>query len=460
MKVSADAGHRPPALAVAALDRDEPLVARRVAPPDADGAPVAIGDEGEAERRQRRLRPGRRDRLAAEVEARLVGGLARRVLDQEPRRERDARAPHLVQRSRRGARLQVELEGVGLRRIRGPRELRDPEPDLARRDDPVQTLRCVQELRHLRQVAERDVVGVLRVPEGPAERVRVVRPHVEPDLRLAGPVRLLALRDAEQLPHEDERRHRVEPLRPVRERIERAGDDEVAAVDAVRRGGDRVHHRAVRGRPYGIEIEAEVRLVPDLEDVLRRRPVAAVVVERERVRELPQGRDLRRASAGTLGRHRVRPGRRVDDVEDRGQPGALRRLDGPVERAPVVVGRGGVGSVEVRRQGGRRELSPPDHQTHVRRARVSRDGEGLRLLSPVREEVGIHDRGAQRVRAVRREDAVRLQRPVAPVLPMVIARRGCGRARQRDDRDEGGEAKQAATSPSRTGCSGASGSAA
>jgi len=52
--------------------------------------------------------------------------------------------------------------------------------------------------------------------------------------------------------------------------LERAGDNQVRGVDRVHRVGNGVDHLPIRLRANRVEVEAEVRLVPDLEHVLLR----------------------------------------------------------------------------------------------------------------------------------------------------------------------------------------------
>ena len=172
------------------------------------------------------------------------------------------------------------------RRLRVPAEPGDPELHAAGRDDPMQFHRAAQQRAHLRQIAERHVVRAIRLAERPVERVRMVSPDVEVRLVAARAVRTLPVREAQHRPHERQRSNRVPGLRLVPERVEPAGHNEVRLADGVNRSSDRVHHAAVDGRLRGRQILAEVRLVPDLEDVYGRRIVVAVEVERERLGEL------------------------------------------------------------------------------------------------------------------------------------------------------------------------------
>src|SRR5215813_7908650 len=108
--------------------------------------------------------------------------------------------------------------------------------------DAVKLHGSLEERPHLREVAERDVVLALRVAKWAAERVRVVRPDVELNLRRARRVRVLPLRKAEERPHEGEGSLSDERLREVLERIEATSDDEVRGIDSVHRNRKRVHH--------------------------------------------------------------------------------------------------------------------------------------------------------------------------------------------------------------------------
>ena len=182
VRVRRDQRDGPPACAlpVPELNRDGLLVARRIPAPHAHGLLLAeVGDEGEAEGGQARLGPRVRERGRMEVEAALVRARARVVLEQEPGHEGDAREPHLVQRLGRPASGEAERRRMRPRRVRVPAELRHPELHRVRRDDVVEPHAGLQHRAHLRQVAELDVVRELRLPERAAERVRMVRPHVE-----------------------------------------------------------------------------------------------------------------------------------------------------------------------------------------------------------------------------------------------------------------------------------------
>src|SRR5690349_24439102 len=118
--------------------------------------------------------------------------------------------------------------------------------------------------------------------EGAAERVRVVSPHVELNLRRAGRMRMLALRETEERAHEGERRLCDERLRQVLERIETACDNEVRRIDSMHGSGDGFHHPAVHAcRVHWRQVETEIRLIPDLVDMHRRLAVEPVVPERE-----------------------------------------------------------------------------------------------------------------------------------------------------------------------------------
>ena len=68
-------------LAVAKLDRDALLVARRVQAPDAHRRAVQVRDERELEGRQHRLGPRARERRRMEVQAALVRAAARLILE-------------------------------------------------------------------------------------------------------------------------------------------------------------------------------------------------------------------------------------------------------------------------------------------------------------------------------------------------------------------------------------------
>ena len=94
-----------------------------------------IGDEREPEGGHARLGPGVLQRRRVEVEPALVRARARVVLEQEPRHERHAREPHLVQRLGRPASGKAERRRMLPRRIRVPAELRHPELNRMRRDD-------------------------------------------------------------------------------------------------------------------------------------------------------------------------------------------------------------------------------------------------------------------------------------------------------------------------------------
>src|SRR5262249_22492392 len=131
-----------------------------------------------------------------EEQPRLIRAWARLVLQEEPRGETDTRVPHLVEGFRCPARLEAERHRMLPRWTRVPAELRDPELDRMRGRNAVKLHGSLEERPHLREVAERDVILALRVAEGAAERVRVVRPDVELNLRRARRMRVLPLREA------------------------------------------------------------------------------------------------------------------------------------------------------------------------------------------------------------------------------------------------------------------------
>src|SRR6476659_11165281 len=164
-----------------------------------------------------------------------------------------------------------------------------------------------------------------------------MRPDIEVNLAAARAVWVRTLRKAEKRAHVRERGDRVPALPLVAERVEAAGYDEVRPADGVDRGGNRVDHPAVGSRVHGRQVLAEVRLVPDLVDLHRRNALFAVVMQRKRLGELSQRTRLRRVdSLAVAGRQS--PGGSTRDIEDRVQPGLLRRVDRAVEPGPRVAG--------------------------------------------------------------------------------------------------------------------------
>ena len=198
-----------------------------------------------------------------------------------------------MQRLGRPAGGDAERRRLLPRRVRVPAELGDPELDRMRRDDVVKSHAGLQDRSHCGEVAELDVIGNLRAPERAAVRVRMVRPDIEVDRGAARRVRMGSLREAEQRAHEGQWPNRIPPLLVlvlrVAERVESPRDDEVRGVDCVYRVGDRVHHGAIGACLGRAQVEAEVRLVPNLEDVRVRRPRReTVVVSGESRREIAQ----------------------------------------------------------------------------------------------------------------------------------------------------------------------------
>src|SRR5690349_25082384 len=106
----------------------------------------------------------------------------------------------------------------------------------------------------------------------------MMRPDVHLHLRLARRLRMRSLRETEERAHEGERGLRDERLCEVLERIECSGDDEIRTVHAVDCGGERVHHPAIHARRIQRrEVQAEVRLVPDLKGMYSRLTVPPVI---------------------------------------------------------------------------------------------------------------------------------------------------------------------------------------
>ena len=150
-------------------------------------------------------------------------------------------------------------------------------------------------------------------------------PDVEMHRVVAGRVRMRALRNTQQRPHERERRDRVPLLLlalRMAERIEASCDNEIRRVDRVHGVRDGVDHPAVRARADRIQIKAHVRLVRDLEDVLGGDPKGeTVVVSSESRREVAQVSGIRCAGVAAARVLVVRPGWRRLDLEDRGHAG-------------------------------------------------------------------------------------------------------------------------------------------
>ncbi len=213
-------------------------------------------------------RSGRRPRI---VQAGLVGlgGTARRGAGTTYERSRRCSTsgtglggPTRVQAA---ARLRVRWARV-------PAELRHPEPDgLATRSCPARR-RPQRAAPHLGQVAERDVVRAQAVWCRPAGGVRVVRPDVE-QIRVsagrlgAGPAHMqssVRMNSSGDVPSRNRCRRAVRaPARPRSRRCPRR-----RRCTAVRHALTIArYHPAETSRPSticGVEVEAEVRLVPDL----------------------------------------------------------------------------------------------------------------------------------------------------------------------------------------------------
>src|SRR3954465_9105051 len=131
------------------LHRHAATLAERRAAPDQDAAALLVGDEGEAERLERRLGPVARDRAwAREVQARLEGvrerGALVLVADLEPGDEAHAVAPHAVEALRDPALEQLHRHGARVGRVGVPAQLGDPELQRVRRDDLAEPVRGVE----------------------------------------------------------------------------------------------------------------------------------------------------------------------------------------------------------------------------------------------------------------------------------------------------------------------------
>ena len=107
---------------------------------------------------QDRLRAIGRDAGAAVVEAGLPeGGAQRLVAENEPVDERHPGAPHVVEQLRDPARLERDRDGLRIRWLGVPAELRDPEPHLLARADVACLGGGVQDRSHRAHVAERRI---------------------------------------------------------------------------------------------------------------------------------------------------------------------------------------------------------------------------------------------------------------------------------------------------------------
>ena len=153
-----------------------------------------------------------------------------------------------------------------------------------------------------------------------------------------------------------------------------AGDDQVGRVDGMDGRSECIDHLPVEPCARRVEMQADVRLVPEHEVVHRGSLPAPVVVGRERRGEVTQVGYPRGAAVPLVRRAGVGPCRRCSDVENGRQSGGLRGGDARIERGPGIAGGGGVGGHE--RGVRRRRRRPRSNGRPNERTRPQRSGSG------------------------------------------------------------------------------------